>query len=69
MPGYWTYCFHPNTMTNEDLLDFENFIIRNHSKFISFKDIEIDFSRKLNLFDRIYSFLYFKYRFIKTLVK
>jgi hypothetical protein len=66
LPGYWTFCFHPNTMSSKEFLDFEKFIIKNRSYFASFKDIEIDYSRKYNILDKIFKYLYFKYKYLKS---
>lgn len=57
--GNWTFCFHPNTMSDEDLNAISLFIKENKSKFVSFDEIEVQNLKKKNVFDKIFSFLYF----------
>jgi predicted deacetylase len=59
IPGYWTFCFHPNTMTNDDLDVFDLFIKNNKNKFISFDEVEVEFLKPKGILDSILSFLYF----------
>ena len=65
IPGYWTFCIHPNTMDDKDFYDFENFIQRNHKKFISFESIEVEFCKPKSIVDSVLSFLYFAIRKIR----
>ena len=59
LPGYWTFCFHPNSMGNDDFNTVDLFIEKNKRKFISFDDIEVKNLNDKSLFDKILSFLYF----------
>ena len=58
-PGNWTFCFHPNSMTNDDFNTFDLFIKKNKKKFISFDEVEIKSIKNKNIIERILSFLYF----------
>jgi predicted deacetylase len=62
IPGCWTFCFHPNTMTDSSVLLFEHFIENNQTKFISFHSKEIKFKEKISSVDKLYRFAYFYYR-------
>jgi hypothetical protein len=73
LPGVWTFCFHPNTMSNRDIESFEKFIAINASKFISFKDVEMKQDRVLSISDRILAKSYYALRnlrgFVQNLIK
>jgi predicted deacetylase len=57
--GYWTFCFHPNTMKNDDFDAVDLFIKRNQNKFISFDEIEVEKLNSKKLTDKVLSFFYF----------
>lgn len=59
IPGYWTFCIHPNTIEKDTFDAFDLFIKRNISKFISFDEIETEALKSKSLVDRIMSFFYF----------
>lgn len=59
LPGYWTFCFHPNSMGNDDFNTVDLFIEKNKRKFISFDDIEVKNLNDKSLFGKMLSFLYF----------
>ena len=59
LPGYWTFCLHPNSMNDIDLINAEVFIKKHSEKFISFDDIEIETLKLKNRFDKVLSFVYF----------
>jgi predicted deacetylase len=59
IPGYWTFCFHPNTMKNDDFDAVDLFIKSNQNKFISFDEIEIEILKSKSLMDKVLSFFYF----------
>ncbi|MDY3317565.1 DUF2334 domain-containing protein [Riemerella anatipestifer] len=61
--GYWTFCFHPNTMENEELKYFEKFIHMNKDKFVSFDQIAT-FDRGKSIFEYLIEKVYF---FIKRM--
>ena len=58
--GIVTFCYHPNTMTDEAFYRLEVFLKKN-SRY--FKEMElIETSRKLSLLDKIFRWLYFSFR-------
>ena len=67
--GQWTFCFHPNNMNEQDLLDFELFISKNLNKFISFDNVKIENLNRKKSFDKIFSFIYFFKRKINNYFK
>ena len=61
--GTWTFCFHPKTMTESDILCFGQFLKRNHSLFSSFDTIiSQNINRKFSVLDTLFSWAYFSYR-------
>ena len=52
-----TFCYHPNTMSDNDFLELEKFLQINSSKFISFPASIV--SRKLSLIDKCLNKIYF----------
>lgn len=67
LPGYWTFCLHPNVMTNEDFENTERFIIDNKRNFISFDELDLNNVKKKSLFDRLLSHAFFLMRRLKGL--
>ena len=61
IPGIWTFCFHPNTMTDNDFNYFEYFLRKHRKRFISYKDIDILKVTNKNVFSRLISFVYFSW--------
>lgn len=55
LPGVWTFCFHPNTMSESDIESFEKFIAIHTNKFLSFKDVEMKRERAMDLSDKIFA--------------
>lgn len=62
-PGLYTFCYHPNTMNEQDFIALERFISCNSHKFIGFKDLKLEKVGSKNIFDYMLSFAYFKFRF------
>ena len=63
--GIYTFCFHPNTMSESAFHDLESFLSKYASQFIGFDEIELNkYGEKLFL-DKILSKLYFLYRRLK----
>jgi predicted deacetylase len=62
IPGYWTFCFHPNSMKNDDFDLVDLFIKKNKDKFISFDEIETEKLTSKSIMDKVLSFFYFKRR-------
>lgn len=53
-----TYCYHPNTMTDDDFIKLEEFLKKYQDKFIKFEDIK-KYKKRRNLYDKLLNFLYF----------
>lgn len=66
-PGVFTFCYHPNTMLDNDFVRLEDFIVKNLSSFISFKDIDTTGLREKGLIDKMLSSLFFLYRKVRKL--
>lgn len=58
LPGYWTFCFHPNIMTDAEMQEFEDFIKRNRNSFISYKEVLDIVPCKRSIIDLILQKLY-----------
>jgi len=67
LPGFWTFCLHPNSMTESEISSLEPFFKHNSKKFISFDDINIERLGTKSKFDSFLSFLYFIRRYFKNL--
>ncbi len=65
IPGYWTFCLHPNMMTDENFVQTESFLKEYKTNFIAFSKINLDGLNKKDLFSRILSWLYFTQRKIR----
>lgn len=63
--GYWTFCFHPNIMKENEFYDFENFIAKNKDKFISIEDIPLQNISKRKLIDKCLNLAYIGFRKIR----
>jgi len=61
-----TFCYHPNTMNENDFEILESFITKNRNKFMSFADLSFK-DRKLGLYDKALRNLYFAYRYFRGL--
>lgn len=64
--GYWIFCFHPNTMGNEDLSSFEDFIRINLDKFLNFSSLPLHEIKSKSILDTILAKSYYFFRTIKT---
>lgn len=53
-----TFCYHPNTMQDEDFRELENFLKGHQKKMGSYKELELS-SRKRTILDNILRYLYF----------
>jgi predicted deacetylase len=51
-PGVSTICLHINSMSADNILEIKNFIIKNHDKFIDFKEV-VDLGENYNNFSKI----------------
>ena len=41
LPGTYTFCYHPNTMSDTAFTHLETFLKSNKTKFVSFKDLDL----------------------------
>lgn len=62
IPGYWTFCFHPNSMKNNDFDVVDSFIKKNRNKFISFDEIETEKLKSKSVMDKVLNYFYFMKR-------
>lgn len=67
IPGVWTACLHPSTMTERDLDELKSFLSEHSDKFISFDDINYQGLKRKNLADILLSSLYFTRRKISKM--
>lgn len=65
IPGYWTFCFHPNTMGEIDFDAVDLFLKKHQDRFISFDEIKNNTMKSISLEDRLLRFLYFQWRKLK----
>lgn len=65
IPGFYTFCFHPNNMDEKAFITFENFIIKNQNKFISFDDVNLNKLHRKSLMSILAQKIYFMIRKIQ----
>ena len=65
IPGIWTFCLHPNTMTDENFIQTEAFISRHANLFISFDHLKLNNLKGKDLFSKLLTWSYFTRRRIK----
>lgn len=66
--GLYTFCMHPNLMSEGAFEQTARFLQRHCDEFISFSDIDIDKIGSKNFFDKILGFGYFTARKIRRLI-
>lgn len=69
IPGTFTFCFHPNTMDDNEFSQLQDFIIRNWENIIGFNDLDLSNLSALSFTDSAISALYFCYRRFRELLK
>lgn len=62
LPGVWTFCLHPNMMTEANFIQTESFLKRYQRNFVSFADLNLSNLRGKDIFSKILSKCYFLYR-------
>lgn len=67
MSGVYTFCFHPNVMSDEAFARLETFLQLYSALFISFKDVDFDHVSSKALVDKLISWLFFAQRKIRGL--
>ena len=65
--GFYTFCFHPNTMNDVAFQNLEEFIQKYKKQFISFNDIEIRNYKSKGFLDRLMSWAFFALRRLRGL--
>ena len=65
LPGLYTFCLHPNTMSESSFSKTESFLRTHKDSFISFDQLNIDNLSKKSIFDRFLSWFYFSLRSLK----
>lgn len=66
--GYWTFCFHPNTIDEQMFDQIENFIKNHSDKFISFENVDVKSVKSKPILDILLSFSFFAFRTIRSLL-
>lgn len=61
-----TFCYHPNSMKNEDFVLLESFLKKNSHKFTRVKDIHLK-NRSLSFYDKLLNNTYFTFRNIRKI--
>lgn len=59
LKGTWTFCLHPNTMTDEQFAAVELFLKVHKDEFIAFDEIDVQNVREKDLLSRLLSCAYF----------
>lgn len=65
--GIWTFCLHPNVMSDAQFKAVENFFDVHKDRFISFADLDLVNLKSKDLFSRLLSWVYFTSRKIRGL--
>lgn len=65
-PGVYTFCFHPNSMSENDINDFEKFINENYKHFISFESACANVNNPKSILDKLLSKMYFVLRKLRN---
>lgn len=66
LPGEWTFCLHPNNMTEEAFADLESFVSHHSSEFLSFSTLLDNPVKKKDIASRLLSWFYFSYRKLRS---
>lgn len=65
VPGIWTFCLHPSTMTNADFESTERFLKGHINEFIGFDELDLTNLKGKDLLSKAYSCAYFLIRRIR----
>jgi predicted deacetylase len=60
-----TFCYHPNTMCEQDFIMLEEFIKKNKDKFGSYDELIFN-DRKPNIYDKVLRLIYFSVRVMRN---
>lgn len=67
LPGLWTFCYHPSTMTINQFNNLELFLSKNASKFTNINEVVKHKYNENNIWNKIYKQMYFFQRRIKNI--
>ena len=67
MRGLYTFCSHPNTMTDAAFKNAERFLAAHRDSFVAFGSVDLTEAKGKSLFDRVLTGLYFTYRKIRDI--
>lgn len=63
VPGYWTFCFHPNIMSDEGISAFERFIQLYRNRFCDFSEFDNVYVREsMSYLEKLINKLVLKYK-------
>ena len=62
MAGEWTFCLHPNTMSDSNIDALDVFLSTHKDSFVSFSSLDLKGVEEKDLRSRVFSWLYFTYR-------
>jgi len=65
LPGVWTFCLHPNTMSDDNFASTDSFIMSHKEQFVSFDQLKLSNLKEKDFVGRVLSFVYFNYRKIR----
>lgn len=65
LPGVWTFCLHPSTMTEDNFVATEHFIKKHFDEILRFDDLNLINLKSKNLMSRFLSWVYFTRRKLK----
>lgn len=67
LSGVYTFCFHPNTMTDTAFAKLESFLQKNVVQFVAFSEIDLQRIANRPLVDKLLSWLFFTQRKLRGL--
>ena len=56
-----TFCYHPNTMTENEFKNLENFLKLHVMEFVGFEELKLK-NRTISMWEKVYRFAYFTRR-------
>lgn len=68
LPGIRTFCLHPSSMTDENFIATEHFLVAHKNKFIGFSDIDLVNTKEKDYLSCFLSWVYFMRRRIKNVL-
>ena len=68
IPGIYTFCFHPNTMTQAELNHLKQFLVINKDMFINWEEIDFSQAKERSIIDNLLHKLFFIIRKFRQLI-